>query len=47
MDLLSSEVKSNFEELTYSRELKKLKELENALKYTGIQARLPFEIEID
>jgi len=47
MELLSSEIKSNFSNIGFDKQLNQINKLAEALKYTGIQARLPFEYKIN
>ena len=46
MDLLSSEIKSSISDFTFEQPLNQIHKLADALKYTGIQTRLPFEYVI-
>jgi protease IV len=46
MELLSSEIESKINNFTFERSLNQIQNLSNALKYTGIQTRLPFEYVI-
>lgn len=46
MDLLSQEVKNNFTNTIFTEPLNQMEKLSKALKYKGIQTRLPFEITI-
>lgn len=46
MDLFSSEIKNSINNVTFEQPLNQIHKLAEALKYTGIQARLPFEYVI-
>lgn len=46
VDLFSSEIKNSFSNITFEHPLNQIHKLADALKYTGIQARLPFEYVI-
>ena len=47
MDLLSAEIKSSVTDFTFEQPLNQIHKLADALKYTGIQTRLPFEYVIE
>jgi protease IV len=46
MELLSSEIESKINNFTFEQPLNQINKLADALKYTGIQTRLPFEYVI-
>ncbi len=47
MEMLSNEVKSNITNSIFSEPFNQIEKLSNALKYKGIQARLPFDFTIN
>ena len=46
MEVFTSEIKSSISDLTFEKPFNQMIKLKEALKYTGIQARLPFEYVI-
>ncbi len=46
MEAFSAEIKSSISDLKFEKPLNQIIKLADALKYTGIQARLPFEFVI-
>jgi protease-4 len=47
MEMFSSEIKSSISDFTFEQPLNQIIKIKEALKHTGIQARLPFEYVID
>lgn len=46
MEMFSSKIGIDFNKYLFGEQLNQIEKLSKALKYTGIQTRLPFEFEI-